>query len=154
LLCTCSSFQFPDLSAPISAWARPAAALAAARSMAPDGLVANMPCNIEGTLNHTKRVGRKVGHQEKYAINKPTIYGICCRSSGRTPMPVIGFLDSRSPDAVVDRLRALRLGLKVEGYVEGENVALVYRWAENQIDRLPALAAELVQRSVSLIVAV
>ena len=69
-------------------------------------------------------------------------------------MPAIGFLDSRSPDAVVDRLRALRLGLKVEGYVEGENVALVYRWAENQIDRLPALATELVQRSVSLIVAV
>jgi putative ABC transport system substrate-binding protein len=68
-------------------------------------------------------------------------------------MPAIGFLDSRSPDAVVDRLRAFRLGLKVEGYVEGENVAIVYRWAENQIDRLPALAAELIQRSVSLIVA-
>jgi hypothetical protein len=55
-------------------------------------------------------------------------------------MPVIGVLDPRSPDAVVDRLRALRQGLKGTGYVEGENVAIVYRWAENQIDRLPALA--------------
>ena len=53
-------------------------------------------------------------------------------------MPVIGVLDPRSPDAVVDRLRALRQGLKGTGYVEGENVAIVYRWAENQIDRLPA----------------
>src|SRR3977135_1495967 len=61
-------------------------------------------------------------------------------------MPVIGFLDPRSPDATVDRLRALRQGLKGTGYVEGENVAIVYRWAENQIDRLPALAAELVRR--------
>jgi putative ABC transport system substrate-binding protein len=52
-------------------------------------------------------------------------------------MPVIGVLDPRSPDATVDRLRALRQGLKGTGYVEGENVAIVYRWAENQIDRLP-----------------
>jgi putative ABC transport system substrate-binding protein len=68
-------------------------------------------------------------------------------------MPVIGVLDPRSPDAVVDRLRAFRQGLKMTGYVEGENVAIVYHWAENQIDRLPALASELVQRPVTLIVA-
>jgi putative ABC transport system substrate-binding protein len=55
---------------------------------------------------------------------------------------------------VVDRLRALRQGLKGSGHVEGENVAILYRWGENQIDRLPALAAELVQRRVNLIVAV
>ena len=52
-------------------------------------------------------------------------------------MPVIGVLDPRSSDAVVDRLRALRQGLRGTGYVEGENVAIIYRWAENQIDRLP-----------------
>jgi putative ABC transport system substrate-binding protein len=69
-------------------------------------------------------------------------------------MPVIGFLDPRSPESVVDRLRALRQGLKGSGHVEGENVAILYRWGENQIDRLPALAAELVQRRVNLIVAV
>jgi putative ABC transport system substrate-binding protein len=69
-------------------------------------------------------------------------------------MPVIGVLDPRSPDAVVDRLRALRQGLKGTGYVEGENVTIVYRWAENQIDRLPALATDLIQRRVNVIFAV
>jgi putative tryptophan/tyrosine transport system substrate-binding protein len=55
-------------------------------------------------------------------------------------MPVIGFLDPRSPDIYADRLRAFRQGLKDTGYVEGENVAIQYRWAENQFDRLPANA--------------
>ena len=50
-------------------------------------------------------------------------------------MPVIGFLDSRPSDAISDRLRAFRQGLKDTGYVEGENLALEYRWAENQMDR-------------------
>ena len=57
-------------------------------------------------------------------------------------MPVIGFLDSRSPDAVLERLRAYRQGLKEAGYIEGENVAIVYRFAENQVDRLPDLAGD------------
>ena len=61
-------------------------------------------------------------------------------------MPVIGLLDTRSPEAIADRLRGFRQGLKDIGYVEGENVAIDYRWAENQIDRLPGLAAELVRR--------
>src|SRR2546423_415002 len=68
-------------------------------------------------------------------------------------MPVIGFLEPRSPDTIADQLRAFRQGLKDTGYVEGENVAVEYRWAENQPDRLPALAAELVRRQVAVIVA-
>jgi putative tryptophan/tyrosine transport system substrate-binding protein len=66
-------------------------------------------------------------------------------------MPVVGFLDARSPDAVMERLRGFRQGLKDNGYVEGDNVTIVYRWAENQIDRLPELAAELVRRQVAVI---
>ncbi len=66
-------------------------------------------------------------------------------------MPVIGLLDTRSPEALTDRLRGFRRGLKDTGYVEGENVAIEYRWAENQLDRLPVLAAELVRRRVALI---
>jgi len=70
----------------------------------------------------------------------------------QTAMPVLGFLDSRSPEALTDRLRAFRQGLKNASYVEGENVSIVYRFAENQIDRMPELAAELVRRQVAVIV--
>jgi len=68
-------------------------------------------------------------------------------------MPVIGFLDPTSHDTYAERLRAFRQGLKDSGYVEGENVTLMYRSAENQFDRLPALAAELVRRQVTVIAA-
>jgi ABC-type uncharacterized transport system substrate-binding protein len=67
-------------------------------------------------------------------------------------MPVIGYLDSRSPEAVVDRLRGLRQGLKETGYTEGDNLAIASRWAEDRMDRLPQLAADLVHRQVAAII--
>jgi putative ABC transport system substrate-binding protein len=66
-------------------------------------------------------------------------------------IPVIGYLDPRSPDFNADLLRAFHRGLKDTGYVEGENVTIVYRFADNQLDRLPELTADLVRRQVALI---
>ncbi len=69
-------------------------------------------------------------------------------------MPVIGFLDPRSPEAFANRRRAFTQGLKDAGFVEGENLTIEYRFGDNQIDRLPELAADLVHRRVAVIAAV
>ena len=66
-------------------------------------------------------------------------------------MPVVGFLHPASLHTMGDRLRAFHQGLKEAGFVEGANVAVEYRWGDNQVDRLPALAAELVRRHVTVI---
>jgi ABC-type uncharacterized transport system substrate-binding protein len=67
-------------------------------------------------------------------------------------MPVIGFLSPASPEVYANRLGGFRRGLKDAGYAEGENVTILYRWAENQLDKLPELAADLVRRRVTVIV--
>ena len=66
-------------------------------------------------------------------------------------MPVIGFLDVRSPETIGDRLAAFRQGLKETGCVEGDNVTIAYRWGENQTERLPELAADLVHLKAAVI---
>ena len=77
-------------------------------------------------------------------------------ADAQQPMPVIGYLSSGSPesDNIPARLVAFRRGLNDMGYVEGQNVAIEYRWAQLQYDRLPELAADLVRRQVTAIVAV
>ena len=68
-------------------------------------------------------------------------------------MPVIGLLDQRSPEELGDRLRGFRQGLNEAGFVEGENVAIEYRWAKGEYNRLPELSADLVRRRVAVIAA-
>jgi ABC-type uncharacterized transport system substrate-binding protein len=68
-------------------------------------------------------------------------------------MPVIGFLSGESPGLFADRLRAFRQGLDEAGFVESRNVAIEYRWARGEYDRLPALAADLVRQLVTVMVA-
>jgi putative ABC transport system substrate-binding protein len=69
-------------------------------------------------------------------------------------MPVVGFLNPASANASADRLRGFRQGLKDSGYLEGENLTIIYRWAENEFDRLSALASELVDRQVAVIASI
>jgi putative ABC transport system substrate-binding protein len=71
----------------------------------------------------------------------------------QSALPVIGFLSSGSADAFAHRMRAFHQGLKEAGYVEGDNVMTLYRWAEGQNDRLPAQANDLVRRQVAVIAA-
>jgi putative ABC transport system substrate-binding protein len=74
-------------------------------------------------------------------------------SAQQAQMPVVGYLSAASPDEGESRAAAFRRGLQESGYVVGQNVAIEYRWANQQIDRLPAMAADLVQRHVNVIAA-
>ena len=84
-------------------------------------------------------------------LGSAAVWPVAARAQ-QPPMPLIGFLHPSWPEPNADRLRAFSQGLKEAGFVEGLNVAIEYRWAQDYNDRLPALAAELVHRNVAVMV--
>jgi putative ABC transport system substrate-binding protein len=88
----------------------------------------------------------------KLIAGSTALWPLAARAQKST-LPVIGFLSPEWPDLFVDRLKAFHSGLREASYVEGQNVGITYRWAEGHVDRLPALAAELVQSQVNVLAA-
>src|SRR5262249_2944003 len=112
---------------------------------------------------HCMNDPRPEGHMASYIERRKFLatfggaaatWAMAARAQEQPAPPGIGYLGSGSPAEFAGRLRAFRQGLSEIGYIEGKNVAIEYRWAENQYDRFPALLADLVRRNVTVITAV
>src|SRR5258705_546294 len=103
-------------------------------------------------------VMKSMQHSRSLRANGPMHFSAAAwpmaATAQQAPMPVIGYLHSGSPGPLAHEVAAFRQGLHETGYVEGQNVAIEYRWAEGQADRLPALAADLVRRKVNVVTAI
>jgi putative ABC transport system substrate-binding protein len=95
----------------------------------------------------------RINRRELIALAGAAAWPMAARAQQPQALPVVGMLNPQSPGFVPQLVDAFRRGLSEAGYVEGQNVAIDYRWADNQPDRLPALVAELIGRKVSVIVA-
>jgi putative ABC transport system substrate-binding protein len=112
------------------------------------GTGAHHPGNAVG---HRGRGNPMIGRREFIAGLGSTVAWPVVAGAQQTALPVVGFLSSQSADASKSLIARFAQGLKEAGFVEGQNVAIEYRWAEYQYDRLPALAADLVRRRVAVI---
>src|SRR5262249_59201920 len=108
-----------------------------------------------GSVPAARRRGDRVMRRRAFItlLGGAVVWPLAARAQ-QAAVPVVGFLHPASVHAAGDQLRAFHQGLKEAGFVDGENVAIEYRWADNRTDRLPALAADLVRRRGALIATV
>src|SRR5262249_1882537 len=112
------------------------------------------PCCNHIVINVVPALGKAMRRRDFIKVVAVSAAGWPFAARAQQPqIPVIGFLGTSSSDLHAIRLGVFREGLKEAGYIEGQNVAIEYRWAQDVVERLPALAADLVQRRVNVIVA-